>query len=414
MEVRNMNAVDIGKYLTELRKYYGVTQEELAVRVGVTRQAVSKWETGTTIPDIEILMNLSEIYGISINDIIKADLANIKFQKEIVFPEKNKNVKNVFVIGCGRWGTFIAWYLDKIGHMVSLYGREQSDNMKELLETRKNQYLSLPETVNLTTSYKELDKADYIIISVSAQKLQGVVCELANQFLRGKTIVLCMKGIEIETGRRLSQIASDTLEHSNKFAVWLGPGHVQEFYRGIPNCMVIDSNDELIKDELIRNFSSELIRFYYGADLIGNEIGAAAKNVIGIAAGMLEGLDLSSLKGALMARGTSEVARLIVAMGGKASTVYGLCHLGDYEATLFSEHSHNLCFGKNIVQGKTYNQLAEGYYTVKAVRNLGKAYGVELPICEAVYQIVYEKKEPKSILKSLFDRSLKNEFIKLN
>ena len=407
-----MNAVDIGKYLAELRKYYGVTQEELAVRVGVTRQAVSKWETGTTIPDIEILMNLSEIYGISINDIIKADLANIKFQKEIVFPEKNKNVKNVFVIGCGRWGTFIAWYLDKIGHMVSLYGREQSDNMKELLETRKNQYLSLPETVNLTTSYKELDKADYIIISVSAQKLQEVVCELANQFLRGKTIVLCMKGIEIETGRRLSQIASDTLEHSNKIAVWLGPGHVQEFYRGIPNCMVIDSNDELIKDELIRNFSSELIRFYYGADLIGNEIGAAAKNVIGIAAGMLEGLDLSSLKGALMARGTSEVARLIVAMGGKASTVYGLCHLGDYEATLFSAHSHNLCFGKNIVQGKTYNQLAEGYYTVKAVRNLGKAYGVELPICEAVYQIVYEKKEPKNILKSLFDRSLKNEFVK--
>ena len=149
-----------------------------------------------------------------------------------------------------------------------------------------------------------------------------------------------------------------------------------------------------------------------GTDLIGNEIGAAAKNVIGIAAGMLEGLDLSSLKGALMARGTGEVARLIVAMGGKASTVYGLCHLGDYEATLFSEHSHNLNFGKNIVQGKSYNQLAEGYYTVKAIRNLGKSYGVELPICEAVYQIIHEGKEPRSILKSLFDRSLKNEFMK--
>lgn len=409
-----MNAVDIGKYLSELRKYYTVTQEELAVRLGVTRQAVSKWETGTTIPDIEILMSLSELYGISINDILKADLTNIKFQKEIVFPEENKNVKEIFVIGCGRWGTFIAWYLDKIGHKVSLYGREHSDNMKELLETRKNQYLSLSETINLTTTYEDLHKADYIIISVNAQKLQEVTNELAGQFLREKTVVLCMKGIEIETGRRLSQIASDTLEHSNKIAVWLGPGHVQEFYRGIPNCMVIDSNDELIKDELIRNFSSELIRFYYGTDLIGNEIGAAAKNVIGIAAGMLEGLDLSSLKGALMARGTGEVARLIVAMGGKASTVYGLCHLGDYEATLFSEHSHNLSFGKNIVQGKTYNQLAEGYYTVKAIRNLGKAYGVELPICEAVYQIIYETKEPKSILKSLFDRSLKNEFIKLN
>ncbi len=100
-----------------------------------------------------------------------------------------------------------------------------------------------------------------------------------------------------------------------------------------------------------------------------------------------------------MSRGTSEISSLIVAMGGKASTVYGLCHLGDYEATLFSEHSHNLSFGKCIAKGETYNKLAEGYYTVKAIRKLGRAYGVELPICEAVYQITSEGKEPKSILK---------------
>lgn len=406
-----MNAMDIGKYLSELRKYYKITQDELASRIGVTRQAVSKWETGATIPDIEILMSLSEIYGISINDILKADLTKIKFQKEIVFPDEDKAAKNIFVIGCGRWGTFLAWYLDKIGHKVSLYGREQSGHMKELFAARKNQYVSLSETIQLTTTYAEVNKADYIIISVGAQKLQEVVSELADNLIQGKAIVLCMKGIEIETGRRLSQIASDTLAYSNHIAVWLGPGHVQEFYRGVPNCMVIDSNNELVKDELIRSFSSELIRFYYGTDLIGNEIGAAAKNVIGIAAGMLEGLDLSSLKGALMARGTSEIARLIVAMGGNASTVYGLCHLGDYEATLFSEHSHNLAFGKSIVRGEKYNQLAEGYDTVKAVRKLGKAYGIELPICEAVYQITHEGKEPKSILKNLFDRSLKNEFV---
>ncbi len=406
-----MNAMDIGKYLSELRKYYKITQEELAEKLSVSRQAVSKWETGTTIPDIEMLMSLSEIYGISINEILKADLTKIKFQKEIVFPGEDKSAKEIFVIGCGRWGSFIAWYLDKIGHKVTLYGREQSENMRKLLETRKNQYLSLPETIHLTTTYEDIQRADYIIVSVGAQKLQEIVSDLADRLIREKTFVLCMKGIEIETGRRLSQIASDTLEHSNKIAVWLGPGHVQEFYRGVPNCMVIDSTDELVKDELIRSFSSELIRFYYGTDLIGNEIGAAAKNVIGIAAGMLEGLDLSSLKGALMARGTSEIARLIVAMGGNASTVYGLCHLGDYEATLFSEHSHNLSFGKSIVQGAKYNELAEGYYTVKAIRKLGKAYGVELPICEAVYQIIYEGKESKSILKNLFGRSLKNEFV---
>ena len=395
-----MNSIDVGKYLSELRKYYKITQDELAGRMGVTRQAVSKWETGATIPDIEILMNLSEIYGISINDILKADLTKIKFQKEIVFPGEEKNPKKIFVVGCGRWGTFLAWYLDKIGHQVSLYGREESRAMQELKETRKNQYLTLSDTVALTTAYDDMQKADYVVISVGAQNLQAVMNDLVSQCVQNKIVVLCMKGIEIETGRRLSQIASDTLDDSNHIAVWLGPGHVQEFYRGVPNCMVIDSNEELVKDELIRNFSSELIRFYYGTDLIGNEIGAAAKNVIGIAAGMLEGLDLSSLKGALMSRGTSEIARLIVAMGGNAATVYGLCHLGDYEATLFSDHSHNLTFGKRIVRGEEFSQLAEGYFTVKAICKLGKAY-----------QILYDGKAPKNILKRLFDRSLKNEFV---
>ena len=203
---------------------------------------------------------------------------------------------------------------------------------------------------------------------------------------------------------------TDTVDHSNKVAVWLGPGHVQEFCRGIPNCMVIDSTDELVKDELIRSFSSDLIRFYYGTDLIGNEIGGAAKNVIGIAAGILDGLDMSSLKGALMARGTREIARLIAAMGGEESSAYGLCHLGDYEATLFSKHSQNRAYGESVVMKTGYKKLAEGYYTVKALCNLGKSYGVELPICEAVYAVLYEDVDVREAFGKLFQRSLKNEF----
>lgn len=111
-----------------------------------------------------------------------------------------------------------------------------------------------------------------------------------------------------------------------------------------------------------------------------------------------------------MARGTREISRLIAAMGGDENSVYGLCHLGDYEATLFSPFSQNLAFGRSVVLEKEYTKLAEGYYTVKALRNLGKAYGVELPICEAVYQILYEGKNPKMILNMLFARSLRNEF----
>jgi glycerol-3-phosphate dehydrogenase (NAD(P)+) len=219
-----------------------------------------------------------------------------------------------------------------------------------------------------------------------------------------------MKGIEISTGRRLSQVATDNLDYSNEVAVWLGPGHVQEFYKGIPNCMVIDSNNETVKKLLVDNFSSNLIRFYYGQDLIGNEIGGAAKNVIGIEAGMLDGLELSTLKGALMSRGTREVARLIKAIGGNELSAYGLCHLGDYEATVFSKFSHNRQFGESYVRNEQYHELAEGYYTVKALMNLGKNYGVELPISSAVYDILYKEKNAKEVLETLFTRSLKNEF----
>ena len=324
---------------------------------------------------------------------------------------ENKRSKNIFVLGCGRWESFIGWYLDNIGHKVTLYGRENSKNMKRFMETRQNDYITLSESIILTSNLEDIKQADYVVVSVNSQSLSEVLSEVNMLGIKDKTFILCMKGIEIETGRRLSEIAEECLDESNKIAVWLGPGHVQEFYRGVPNCMVIDSKDDNVKNEVIEDISSNLIRFYYGTDLIGNEIGAAAKNVIGIAAGMLDGFDLSSLKGALMARGTMEISRLITAMGGKPSTVYGLCHLGDYEATLFSNHSQNLTFGRNFIKNEPYEKLAEGYYTVKALRKLGEKYYVVLPITEAVYRILYEGKDPKRELDKLFQRSLKDEFI---
>lgn len=405
-----MDSVKIGKYLTELRKSYKVTQDELALRLGVSRQAVSRWETGNSVPNVELLLKTSELYGITIDTILNADVSTLRVKERNPLVDSKLNPKKIFVIGCGRWGTFLAWYLDKIGHKVSLYGRENSVNMQRLQTWHKNDYLILPESVRLTTILEETAEADYLVISVSSQSLHAVTTQLEQLKIKEKIIVLCMKGLEIHSGRRLSQIADDTLDHSNRVAVWLGPGHVQDFIRGIPNCMVIDSSSEFVKDELISSFSSDLIRFYYGTDLVGNEIGAAAKNVIGIAAGMLDGLECSTLKGALMARGSKEVRRLIGAMGGKEHSAYGLCHLGDYEATLFSKHSQNRCYGEAIVIGKGYDKLAEGAHTVKALRNLGKNYGVELPICEAVYQILYNNKQPKLILERLFSRSLKSEF----
>lgn len=317
----------------------------------------------------------------------------------------------ITVIGCGRWGSLITWYLNSLGHDMTLYGRGASPHMQEFLQTRGNGLLSLPPEVKLSTDLSCVDDAETVIVSVNSQGLRALLRdELAPRGLRKKTVVLCMKGIEISTGKRLSEVVEELLDPSNRVAVWLGPGHVQEFYAGIPNCMVIDSRDEEVKRALVEAFSGELIRFYYGQDLIGNEIGAAAKNVIGIAAGFLDGARLSTLKGALMSRGTHEIARLIEALGGNPVSAYGLCHLGDYEATVFSKFSHNRQFGESFIQGKTFDSLAEGYYTAAALHGMAQRYGVDLPICEGVYRVLYEQADFSTEMEALFQRSLKNEF----
>ena len=293
----------------------------------------------------------------------------------------------ISILGCGRWGSFHAWYCGKIGHDVKLYGRATSKNMQQLESTGGNEYLKLPENVQLT---KDLEYAvhtsNVIIISVGAQNLRGLLQEIRdlNLDIRQKKFVLCMKGLEKPTGKRLSTIFAETLESQN-VAVWVGPGHVQELVKSIPNCMVIAAMKENLAEEMVEVFKSPLIRFYYGADLIGVEIGAAAKNVVGIAAGMLDGLNCDKM------------------------TVYGLSHLGDYEATLFSEHSHNRKFGEDFVQNKKFDKLAEGTETVIALMELSKITGVELPICRAVYRILYENGDPEDQLMDLFMRSTKNE-----
>ncbi len=319
----------------------------------------------------------------------------------------------ITVIGCGRWGSLITWYLaSRKGHDVTLYGRTSSPHMQRFIAERQNDLLTLPDSVRLSTDLSDaLDATtDTLIISVGAQGLRALMEELTACNLSGKTVVLCMKGIEADTGLRLSEVVTEYLDPSTKVAVWVGPGHVQEFYAGIPNCMVIDSADEVTKHRLVEAFSGELIRFYFGEDLIGSEIGAAAKNVVGIAAGMLDGMGLTTLKGALMSRGTREIARLIAALGGSELSAYGLCHLGDYEATVFSRFSHNRAFGEAFVTGKPYTDLAEGYATVRALLLLGKRTDVDLPICRAVYHILYEEADPCLELETLFERAIKTEF----
>ena len=318
----------------------------------------------------------------------------------------------ISVLGCGRWGSCIAWYLDRIGHEVYSCGLESAPELQQLLKTHKNDYLTFPQSITVTYDHKEaIERAEVIVISISSQYLRDYMKTITQFDLDGKVIVLCMKGIEESTGKRLTEVVSDFVDtDKTPVAVWVGPGHPQDYVKGIPNCMVIDSDNEDVKVRLVHAFNSELIRFYLGTDLIGSEIGAAAKNVIGIAAGMLDGAGYTSIKGALMARGTREVARLIKAAGGNELSAYGLCHLGDYEATLFSAWSHNRRYGEQFIKGERFEKLAEGVMTSKAMVRLGNQLGVELPITSAVYRILFENADAKEEISALFTRSIKEEF----
>lgn len=318
----------------------------------------------------------------------------------------------ISVLGCGRWGSCIAWYLDKIGHQVLSCGLSDAPEFIALKETRKNDYLSFPESIEVSDDLAyAVDRAEVIVISISAQHLRGYMEDISKHNLDGKIIVLCMKGVEESTGCRLSEVVSSFVdEKKTPIAVWVGPGHPQDFVKGIPNCMVIDSQNEDVKEMLVHNLSSSLIRMYIGNDFIGSEIGAAAKNVIGIVAGMLDGLNYQSLKGALMARGTREISRLIEAMGGNPLSAYGLCHLGDYEATLFSKWSHNRMYGEKYAQGDKFEKLAEGVMTTKALKKLSIKYNVEMPIVSALYDVLFEEKPMQQAFEELFGRSVKQEF----
>lgn len=319
---------------------------------------------------------------------------------------------NISVLGCGRWGSCIAWYLDKIGNSVYSWGLTEAPDFQQLKKEHKNEYLSYSSEMTVTDDLEAaIAHGEVIIISISSQNLRSFLQRVNKYPIDGKIFVLCMKGIEQTTGKRLTQVFGEYINTSKTpVAVWVGPGHPQDYVRGIPNCMVIDSNNEDVKKKLVDSFNSDLIRFYLGNDLIGTEVGAAAKNVVGLAAGMLDGLGYTSLKGALMARGTREIARLIGAMGGKETSAYGLCHLGDYEATLFSKWSHNRMYGEMIVKGEKFEKLAEGVFTTEALLKLGDEYGVDLPIAKAVSEVLHGRRPTKDILAELFDRSIKMEF----
>ncbi len=323
-------------------------------------------------------------------------------------------MNRITVLGCGRWASFHAWYqVEKLHNDVVMWGRAENSHFSELLKNKQNHYVTMPKNIRYSTDLQaSIDFADTIIIAIAAQGLQELSQNIGQCNPRNKNFVLCMKGLDEHTGERLSEILSKNIDVSNQICVWVGPGHVEELTCDETNVMVMSGKNAQTVKQMINMFESSLISFVYNDDLLGVEVGAAAKNVIGIAAGILDGLGKSSLKGALMARGCYEVSLLIEKMGGNRMTAFGMSHLGDYEATLFSKNSRNRQYGENFIKNCLSDNIgtAEGVATVKALYCLGKKYSVIMPIINTVYSTLYGKCDKSKIVNNLFMLTKDKEF----
>ena len=323
-------------------------------------------------------------------------------------------MNKITILGCGRWASFHAWYqIEKLHNEVTMWGRAGDPIYEQVVKTGKNAYIELPKGISYTTDLgKALRYSDTIIIAIAAQAMQSFATSIAKCKPQNKTFVLCMKGLDQNSGERLSEILRKNIADSNHICVWVGPGHIEELTAGQPNVMIIAGDHANTVRRVITMFESPLISILHSDDLIGVEVGAAAKNVMGIAAGFLDGLGKSSLKGALMARGCYEVSLLIEKMGGHKLTAFGMSHLGDFEATLFSKNSHNRRYGEEFIKGELSDNIgtAEGVATTKAIYNLAQHLGVFMPITNTIYSILYQGADKNNVITDLFKIVTHQEF----
>ncbi|PHV71130.1 NAD(P)H-dependent glycerol-3-phosphate dehydrogenase [Sporanaerobium hydrogeniformans] len=329
-------------------------------------------------------------------------------------------MKNIAVIGAGGWGLALALLLNEKGNNVTIWCYDEVEkNM--ILQHRENKRclpgIKLPiEMAFLTNMDEVLRDKDVAILAVPSKAIR-TTAELMKPYLSKDTIIVNVsKGIENETLMRLSEVINEVLPE-NKVVVLSGPSHAEEVARHVPTTVAVSSLDEASSEFIQELFMSHYFRVYTNDDLIGIEMGGALKNVIALAAGVIEGMNYGdNTKAALITRGIAEITRLGVAMGGKASTFAGLAGIGDLIVTCTSGHSRNRRAGELLGQGytidealKKVNMVVEGVPTAKAAHALMLKYAIEMPIIEAVYQALFENKSTAEAITMLMQRDKKSE-----
>ncbi len=332
------------------------------------------------------------------------------------------NSESVTVLGAGSYGTALAFCLARNSTATVLWGRD-GEHMAELAVTRENRrYLPgfrLPDTLQVEADLDAAVKqSKFILVVVPSHAFSGMLSAIKPMLQPEQCVIWATKGLEPGTGRLLRDVALDILGEQYPLAVLSGPTFAKEMAAGLPTAISLSSTDENLAD----TFAAKLhcatsFRVYKNPDFIGVQLGGAVKNVIAIGAGLADGLGFgANARTALITRGLAELCRLGIKLGARSETFMGMAGLGDLVLTCTDNQSRNRRFGLALGQGKTVDearqeigQVVEGYRNTEEVRILSKRFAVEMPICEQIYAVLYENKDPKEAAFALLGRELKQE-----
>jgi glycerol-3-phosphate dehydrogenase (NAD(P)+) len=326
----------------------------------------------------------------------------------------------VSVIGSGSWGTALAWLLCNNGHSVTLWSfLEEENNM--FIEHHENvdklPGVKLPDAIRYTTDIKEaVEGKDLLVLAVPSMAVRNTSKKMKEFVKEGQIIVDVAKGIEEETLMTMTQIIREEIPQA-EVAVLSGPTHAEEVGKGLPTTIVTGAYNMKTAEYVQNVFMSPVFRVYTSQDILGIELGAALKNVIALAAGIADGLGFGdNTKAALITRGIAEISRLGIKAGAKASTFSGLSGIGDLVVTCASMHSRNrragILIGKGYSMQEAMNEVhmvVEGVYSAKAALKMAKKYDVEMPIVEAVNDILFNGKSASDAVMELMLRVKKEE-----
>jgi glycerol-3-phosphate dehydrogenase (NAD(P)+) len=330
-------------------------------------------------------------------------------------------MKQVAVIGAGSWGTALAVIAARVGHSVRLWSRSP-EVVSSINDQRVNsRYLtstSIPATVDATGDLgNALNGAALVLLAAPSHAARELLTAMSPFLAEGAVIVGVSKGIEIETGKRMSEIAKEVIATAHPFVCLSGPSFAKEVVAGHPTAIVAASRDAAAARTVQSDLSFENLRIYTNNDIIGTELGGSVKNVMAIAAGMAAGLGFGSNSvAALITRGLAEITRLARREGAQVETLMGLAGLGDLVLTCTGSLSRNRFVGEELGKGKSLdqivgelNEVAEGIKTARAVKKLADRAGLEMPITNEVNAVLYDGKSARDAVTELMSRPLREE-----